>query len=325
MRATLAVRHEPRTSGGSRTYSQMAYMFLKARKVLHKQSLANLYYSFIYPYLIFCNHVWGNACKSHMHKLLLLQKKIVRIIAGVQPRCHTDPLFSQMKLLKADQIHKYLIGRLMFKVYHRDLDIFQDYFTLNSDIHDHSTQQTDHYHVPFYRTEMRKHCLRYCGAEIWNKILVKKIDITCSEYVFSRELKNKILVGQVWLFPCTVNMIKKKTVLNSCMLSLLLSFWFFSYKFYLISSTYSHHPEMFIILLQPLHPLVIHFDYISCNRFGAHKLIRVSSPLCNCPEWLHFDGLVLDCRGSIANALELLQSCTARPSTWCPPCFIPVL
>ena len=109
------------------------------------------------------------------------------------------------------------------------------------------------------------------------------------------------------------------------MLSLLLSFWFFSYKFYLVSSTYSHHPEMFIILLQPLHPLVIHFDYISCNRFGAHKLIRVSSPLCNCPEWLHFDGLVLDCRGSIANALELLQSCTARPSTWCPPCFIPVM
>ena len=52
----------------------------------------------------------------------------------------------------------------------------------------------------------------------------------------------------------------------------------FSYKFHLISSTYSHQPEMFIILLQPLHPLVIHFDFIWCNRFGAHKLIRVSTP-----------------------------------------------
>ena len=183
-------------------------IIIKAGKVLHKQSLTNLYYSFIYPCLIFCNHVWGNACKSHMQKLLLLQKKIVRIIAGVQPRCHTDSLFSQMKLLKADQINKYLIGCLMFKVYHNDLYIFRDYFTLNSNIHDHNTRQTDHYHVPFYRTEMPKHCLRYCGAEIWNKILVTKIDITCSEYVFSRELKNKILVGQVWLFPCTVDMIK---------------------------------------------------------------------------------------------------------------------
>ena len=107
------------------------------------------------------------------------------------------------------------------------------------------------------------------------------------------------------------------------MLSLLLRFWFFFYKFHLIRSTYSHHPEMLIILLQPLHPLVIHFDYIWCNRFGAHKLIRVSSPLSNCPEWLHFDALVLDCTSSIANALELLQSCTARPSTWCPLCFMP--
>ena len=127
-------------------------IIIKARKVLHKQSLANLYYNFIYPYLIFCNHVWGNACKSHMYKLLLVQIKIVRIIAGVHPMRHTDPLFSQMKLLKADQIHKYLIGHLLFKVYYRDLDIFQDYFTLNSNIHDHSSRQTDNYHVSFYRT-----------------------------------------------------------------------------------------------------------------------------------------------------------------------------
>ena len=99
----------------------------------------------------------------------------------------------------------------------------------------------------------------------------------------------------------------------------------FFYNFHLISSTYSHHPEMFIILLQPLHPLVIQFDYIWRNRFGAHKLIPVSSPLCNRPELLPFDGLVLDCSSSIANALELLQSCTARPSTWCPLCFMSVL
>ena len=73
----------------------------KARKVLHKQSLVNLYYSFIYTYLIFFNLAWVNACKSHMHRILLSQKEnIVRIIVGVQPRCHTDPMFSQMKLLK---------------------------------------------------------------------------------------------------------------------------------------------------------------------------------------------------------------------------------
>ena len=33
--------------------------------------------------------------------------------------------------------------------------------------------------------------------------------------------------------------------------------------------------------------------------------------------WCHIDGLVQECSNSIANALELLQSCT-KPSMWCP-------
>ena len=34
----------------------------------------------------------------------------------------------------------------------------------------------------------------------------------------------------------------------------------------------------------------------------------------NCDLWAYIDGLVQDCSISIANALELLQSCT-KPST----------
>ena len=44
----------------------VAYIFvgviIKARKVLQKGSLISLYYSFIYPYLIYCNQIWGSAC-----------------------------------------------------------------------------------------------------------------------------------------------------------------------------------------------------------------------------------------------------------------------
>ena len=55
----------------------------KVRKYLNKDSLLILYYSFIYPYLIYCNHVWGAAAKTHTRTLCTLQKRAVRIISGV--------------------------------------------------------------------------------------------------------------------------------------------------------------------------------------------------------------------------------------------------
>ena len=126
--------------------------------------------------------------------------------------------FSQMKLLRADQIHKHLICCLCSK-FTKEIYIYVETISLwiiisMIIVHDKLTITM----YLFYRTEMRKHCHRYCEAEIWNKILVTKIDITCSEYVFGRELKNKILVGQVWLFPCTVNMMKKQFWTHVCCL-----------------------------------------------------------------------------------------------------------
>ena len=67
----------------------------KVRKYLNKSTLLELYYSFIYPYLTYCNQVWGLSCKSHMDALVKLQKRAIRIISGVHPRTHTDPLFTR--------------------------------------------------------------------------------------------------------------------------------------------------------------------------------------------------------------------------------------
>ena len=41
-------------------------VILKARKYLMKDSLITLYYSFVYPYLIYCNHVWGLSCQTYI-------------------------------------------------------------------------------------------------------------------------------------------------------------------------------------------------------------------------------------------------------------------
>ena len=120
----------------------------KVRKYLNKNTLLDLYYSFIYPYLTYSNQVWGLTCQSYMNALVKLQKRAITIISGVHPRTHTDPLFTELKLLKCDEINKYLVGRLMYRIYNEDITLFDSMFMKNAKVHNYGTRQRDHYHVP---------------------------------------------------------------------------------------------------------------------------------------------------------------------------------
>ena len=60
-------------------------VIIKARKVLHSESMKCVYYSFIYPYMIYCSQVWGSACKTNIEPVRILRKRVIRIILGVHP------------------------------------------------------------------------------------------------------------------------------------------------------------------------------------------------------------------------------------------------
>ena len=55
--------------------SKCTVILLKARKVLGKSCLTTLYYTFAYPYSIYCNHVWGNTYQTNLDRLMIIQKK----------------------------------------------------------------------------------------------------------------------------------------------------------------------------------------------------------------------------------------------------------
>ena len=53
----------------------------KASKYLKRNSLLTLYYSYIYPYMIYCIEAWGNASNCHLDQLYIIQKKVIRLIS----------------------------------------------------------------------------------------------------------------------------------------------------------------------------------------------------------------------------------------------------
>ena len=175
-------------------------MIIKARKYLNKAALMSLYYSFIYPYLTYCNQIWGTAYPTHQTKLIVIQKKAVRSIAGAKYRAPTDALFSDLGILKFVDVNIYLTMLFMFRVHNNMVpDQFQMMFNYNRDIHPYVTRQSNHLHTPMAKTHLGKKCIKYHGSVIWNKVIKLNIPTDTSEAVFKRSVKKEIIRG-VWLF-----------------------------------------------------------------------------------------------------------------------------
>ena len=68
----------------------------RAKNYLSKLSMRKLYYSYIYPYFIYCIEVWSISPHTHLKSLLLMQKKIVRIMTFSSYYAHTAPIFKDL-------------------------------------------------------------------------------------------------------------------------------------------------------------------------------------------------------------------------------------
>ena len=127
----------------------------KARKLLNFESLIALYYSFIDPYLCYCNYVWGSTYVSNLQKLIILQKQIIRIIMGAKPRDHTEPLFLKLGLLKFVDINKCLIAVFMHRNHiARTPGVFIDYFKRIQDVHHYATRSCSGLYAMQVKTDL---------------------------------------------------------------------------------------------------------------------------------------------------------------------------
>ena len=92
-------------------------------------------------------------------------------------------------LLKCEDIKKYFIGLLMFRIDNNEMPIFSTFFTRNRDVHSHDTRQKDYFHIAPFKPKLRKASLRHNGASIWNMILRIGINTKSSEFQCIKVLK----------------------------------------------------------------------------------------------------------------------------------------
>ena len=96
-----------RTSHIASKISKSVGIILRSSLYLFKSSLKTLYYGLVYPYLQYCNVVWASTYQSNLNRIVILQKRIVRIISKVKFDSHTDPLYKELNILKFHDICNY--------------------------------------------------------------------------------------------------------------------------------------------------------------------------------------------------------------------------
>ena len=123
-------------------------------------TLLNIYRSLIFPYLSYGITVWGQAGKTHLQNILVLQKRVVRLMNFVSSNIFSLPMlyFKLSSTLMLDVHNKLVPSNIC------------DMFTLSQDIHNYNTRSSSsgNLYINYSRLNLQKNSFPIIGAKIWN-------------------------------------------------------------------------------------------------------------------------------------------------------------
>ena len=143
----------------------------RIRNIVPSKSLLMLYHALVYPYLTYCNIVWGTACASVLAKLVSLQNRAVRLVTHSPFRSSCNPLYADLKLLKITDIVKFQTTQFMFKIKYHLLPLScMQYVTVSDSQRLHDTRKKSYFVIEGCRTVVREKSLNVFGPKLWDSL-----------------------------------------------------------------------------------------------------------------------------------------------------------
>ena len=168
-------------------------MIAKLRYFVPSTVLVNIYNSLILPYITYGLLAWGNASNAYLNKILVLQKRVLRLIYFTDRREHAIPLFAKAKILPVTFLYYEAVSKLMFDVHNQRAPInILKLFTKTSHIHTYNTRSSKSqlFSTKYSRLNLQKKAFSRVGVKIWNKI--PKEFKTLSKHSFNKQIKTSL-------------------------------------------------------------------------------------------------------------------------------------
>ena len=97
---------------------------------------------------------------------------------------HSDPIFKELELQKLSDIKRLELGKLTFSF---GLSLFpskfNNYFSLNKQVHSYAVRYASDFHLPFCRTNLLKFSVSFQGPTYYNS-LENDIEESNSEVIY---------------------------------------------------------------------------------------------------------------------------------------------
>ena len=168
--------------------SKCGGMITQVRHCLSREALIQLYYSLVYPHLIYCNTVWGGAGKQCSKKLFTSQKKIIRKILFLKKYAHTNTSYISLNVLKYNEIKDYCSAVFVYKMLG---DPTNDMFIRRVNGH-YRLRNATLLQTPLVSSDQSQSHVRFRGVQVWNS-LPEHIRLKPSISSFKSSLKKHLI------------------------------------------------------------------------------------------------------------------------------------
>ncbi len=159
------------TSQISVKISKSLGVLYRLKNILTSDVLTMLYFSLIHPYFVYCNILWGGASAVALNKLILLQKRAIRMITKSEYRAPTSPLFASLGILKLPDIHQLQVLLFMYK-FKNDLlpKSCSKHVTLATADRVYNFRVDNDFVLIKYKCEVRRKSIAIIGPKLWNPL-----------------------------------------------------------------------------------------------------------------------------------------------------------
>ena len=131
----------------------------------------------------------GKCCQNCITTLAYPSKKAAKLITNQNYTAHANPLFSKLKLLSINDIHKLEVAKYMFKTIQLHSGTTPSLVTPLSSLHNYYTKNsTTNFFIKRSNSELDKKSKQILGARVWLEVPdhIKDLLFQC----LSKNIKN---------------------------------------------------------------------------------------------------------------------------------------
>lgn len=120
-----------------------------------------IYNAFLLPAITYCHTVWGTTTKKNILKLLVAQKRTVRLIVNVPWYAHTEHYFEKYHVIKVNTLYAFRLLVMYKNAISRNNESFISIPQLTRHATSYNVRQRLVWFLPFFRTNYRLQSLCY--------------------------------------------------------------------------------------------------------------------------------------------------------------------